>query len=174
MLVHMQLSLAFMSYTTFVVYDHRRFSGGPKRPIAALSTSSAEHYTAVSSSSITTHTEPKEVLGRAGDIGVADIVTASQPEAVPDTKAAGENSVSRVAQVPSVEADSSTYKIDSTSAFDASTQGHTSDGSRAVPSHDCVGEMPIAKPRQYPIKYPLSTDDYPLAEGVYSNCKVRC
>lgn len=162
----MQLSLAFMSYTTFVVHDQRRFSGGPKRPITAYST---EHHSTASSSSITTVTELEQQQDRAEDIGLTQYVTASQPE-VNDT-AAHEFSASGVIKVHSIDADGS---VDSADASNAGATGHKSEGVGTVPTEDCVGEAPISKARKYPIRYPLNTDEYPLSEGVYSNCKVCC
>lgn len=157
----MQLSLAFLAYASFMVYDQRT-SGRAKGPITAhlISQSSSTDY--YSASNITTVTEFAQQMEHVIDADLPQTVTANQQEELLDiVEATFENTAPDVT-VPSTDTHSPTH-----------ASGHADEViSGAVPSEECIGHPPIAKPTTYPIRYPLSTKEHPLAEGVYSNCKV--
>jgi hypothetical protein len=173
-LYDMQLSLAFLSYTMFIFYS-QPMSGKSKGLITAYLIGESYATAGVGSHSdsgiiSTTAIEFEPNAEFVSDIALREAVKSVQEPFSSSVEAAtssltepsSDNDSSALSPVDAIEEGSSA----------GSTVQQVEDSATVTLVEGCIGEPPIARPRTYSIRYLLDIDEHPLAEGVYSNCKV--
>jgi hypothetical protein len=172
----MQLSLAFLSYTMFMFYS-QPMSGKSKGLITAYLI--GESYATAGDGSIS-HSDSSIISTTVIEFEPNAELVSDMPlrEAVKSVQEPFSSSVE--AATSSLTEPSSDNDSSALSPVDAIEEGSSAGSTVQQPEDSdtvslvegCIGEPPIAPPRTYSIRYPLDIDEHPLAEGVYSNCKV--
>lgn len=172
----MQLTLAFMSYATFSIYEQYTASHGSAGPITShLVAHSANLDHKATSLDAVTEFEPLIHISDLSRLFVPHRPIQKQQATTSDSSSS--NTQPSSANEPYADTDSTSGSSqDTITATALPKDGPEASGSLKTGDEflhaDCVGHKPLATPKQYPIRYPLNDTEYPLADGVYSNCKV--